>query len=581
MPEPRLGRSASLGLAICLALALAGAGQAAEQAASEALAQARSALAAGDGIAAEAQLRRAIEGGATRPLVAAAMGEALLLQGNLGHARDWLSQGQFAPGEQGYGWRMLGRVEQAEGNLPAAGRAYDRALHHTPNDGRLWVDIGRLRYAGGEQLQAIDAADHALALDPVEVRALEFRGQLIRDSHGLVPSLAWFERGLEIEPGDLGLLGEYAATLGELDRAHAMLKVTRRMLALDPGNPRALFLQATLAARAGKTRLARDLLNRSGDRLNQVPAALLLRGILELEAGNANLAIDGLDRLVRAQPANAGAVLGLARAAYVAGDDVQLRKLVAATRDAPPYLLALEGRTLEREGRRDLAAPLLDRAAASLDSGITILAEEEDLRVLAADWAERPGLLGIGLRYVRKLLGAGDMVTAENVAERTRAANPGSGDAQAVAGDVQLLRGNAAGAIERYALAARVRADASLTARQARALDAAGRPGEADDLVESRLAASPTNPGLNRLAAERAATRKNWPRAAAVAGYLTARNPRSVGALQLLAEARLALGDQAGARQAAVSLQALQPARTEFGELFRRTGSKALAATTD
>ena len=149
---------------------------------------------------------------------------------------------------------MLGRLEQAQGNLAAAGRAYDQALRYTPADGRLWVDIGRLRYASGEQLEAIAAADQALAVAPTEPRALEFRGQLDRDQYGPISTLPWFERGLALASDDSGLLGEYAARLGELGRAHAMLKITRHMLALDPGNPRALLLQAMLAGRAGRWR---------------------------------------------------------------------------------------------------------------------------------------------------------------------------------------------------------------------------------------------------------------------------------------------------------------------------------------
>jgi cellulose synthase operon protein C len=536
MPELRL-----LAVLVGTALMVAGAVHAADGPASDALSQARAALRDGDGIAAEAALRRALEAGTPRAEVVAAMGEALLLQGAPGSAREWLTESSFAAGEEGYGWRMLGRVERADGNLPAAGRAYDQALRFTPGDGRLWVDIGRLRYAGGEQLQAIEAADHALRLAPEEPRVLEFRGQLVRDSAGLIPALAWFERGLELAPDDIGLLGEYAATLGDLDRAHDMLKVTRRMLVLDPGNPRALFLQATLAARAGKVGLARDMLNRTGDSIAQIPSAMLLRGILELEAGNANLAIDRLDRLVRAQPANDSAALVLARAAYLAGDQAQLRGLLDRARDPASYLMALQARSHERAGRRDLAAPLLDRAAIQGGSALRPIAEEEDLRILAADWAEQPGLIGTGVLYVRKLLGAGDLAKAEAIAERLRAANPGSADVQAIAGDVQLMRGAAAAAIDRYVLAARVRADSGLIARHARALDLARRSDEADTLVEARLAASPTDHRLNLLAAERAARRGDWPRAAALAEYMVARNPRWVEPARLLARARSAI----------------------------------------
>jgi tetratricopeptide (TPR) repeat protein len=146
---------------------------AAPREAAEFLSAAQAALAKGDGIAAEAQLDRAIDAGVPREDVAAAMGDALLRQGALDKARDWLVPGRFAAGQESYGWRMLGRLERAAGNLPAAGKAYDRALHYAPNDGQLWVDIGRLRYAGGEQVQAVEAADHALALAPADPRVLE------------------------------------------------------------------------------------------------------------------------------------------------------------------------------------------------------------------------------------------------------------------------------------------------------------------------------------------------------------------------------------------------------------------------
>ena len=95
---------------------------------------AAAALARGDGIAAEAELNRALAAGAGKPDVAAAMGEALLDQGKPVRAREWLGPAQFARGSEAYGWRMLGLLERQEGHLAAAGRAYDKALALTPKD---------------------------------------------------------------------------------------------------------------------------------------------------------------------------------------------------------------------------------------------------------------------------------------------------------------------------------------------------------------------------------------------------------------------------------------------------------------
>lgn len=521
------------------------------------LSAAQAALDKGDAIAAEAELDRALDAGAGREEVAAAMGDAMLRQGALDNARDWLGAGRFATGQEGYGWKMLGRLERAVGNLPAAGKAYDRALQYTPNDGGLWVDIGRLRYAGGEQVQAVEAADHALELAPGDPRVLEFRGQLVRDQFGLSAALPWFEAGLARKPDDLALLGEYAATLGELDRAKGMLKATRRMLALDPGNTRALYLQAVLAARAGKMDLARSLLSRTGDRIAGMPAAMLLRGLLELEAGNPNLAIDVLDRLVRMQPANASARLLLARAAAVAGDRMQLFAAPSDDVAAAPYLLTLQARAHADAARYDQAALLLTRATL-LQTGPIPIGERQDAGILAADWAMTPGRIGAGVPQVRKLVAVGNLTAAGDAAERLRAANPGSADVQAIAGDVRLLAHDPAGALDRYRIAAKVRVTSDLVARMALAFDGIGEAAEGDRIVEAHLAASPTDRYLSRVAARRAAKRGDWGRSLALLEYLAPLMPRDPGVLSELAEARSRTGDKDGAERAAAAAYALR-----------------------
>src|SRR3546814_15879499 len=82
---------------------------------------------------------------------------------------------------------------------------------------------------------------------------------------------------------DLALI-EDAATLGDLGRMRAMLAVTRRAIAADPADPRAYYLQAVLAARAGRFDRARVLLQKTGGTLNGMPAVLLLGGMLDYHA---------------------------------------------------------------------------------------------------------------------------------------------------------------------------------------------------------------------------------------------------------------------------------------------------------
>lgn len=549
------------GLALVLA---AGQGGAAEGASAGLVRQARAALARGDGIAAEMALRKAMAAGLPRDAAAARMGEAYLDQNEPRKAREWLGPGLFTPDEAAHGFRVLGRLEMAEGNLAAAGLAFDRALKITPDDSRLWVDVARLRYTGGQHLQSIAAADRAVALDPANVRALEFRGLLVRDRFGMTAALPWLEAGLKQKPDDLSLLGEYAATLGELGRAREMLAVTRRMIELDRRSARAFFLQAVLAARAGNRPLARSLLSRAGPDVTRIPAALLLQGVLELDAGNNNLAAELLGRLSRLQPQNRTARLLLARALSASGDRRALIDTFApdaARGDASPYLLTLVGRAYEDLGQRDLAAPLLDRAARAGAAPVLPLGEPTALGVLALRYGDAPGSAEAAVPYVRQLLASGRTAEAAAIAERLAGLSPGSADVQILAGDLRLAQGNLSGAVEGYRLAATVRLSDPLLLRLVDAYVRAGRVEDAERLVNGLRTTSPRGRTAMRLAAGFAARRGDWSEAAALLRWLVQHGGGADARLQAdLALAALRSGDNQGATRAAQAAYRLQRA---------------------
>jgi cellulose synthase operon protein C len=481
----------ALALAAAALLALAAPGGAASPG-SELIAGARQSLAQGDAIAAEVSLRKALAAGTPREAVAAYMGEAMLAQDAPEKARDWLEPGAFATESAAWGFRKLAELKRRDGDLAASG-AFDRALTITPRDAAMWIEIARLRYAGGEHMLALDAGEYALKLDPDDVRALEFKGQVMRDRKGLAAGLPWFERALRKTPRDLSVLGEYAATLGDLGQAKKMLAVTRRMLAIAPGNPRAFFLQAVLAARAGKVELARNLHARTKDEFGETPAGLLLDGVLQMGAGNHGLAGDALGRLVRAQPANARAALLLARANALAGENgLVIHDMAAAAGrpEASPYLLTLVARAYEADGRRDLAAPLLDRAALG----------------------RRPEIYPTNSE-VGGLIAAGQAGAARALADKNLASHPGSAFDQAIAGDVRLAAHDGAGALDHYRRAAYVRMSESLMLRMVAASLRGGASGTAAAILDGFRAANPNDRVAARMAAGEAARATDWPRA--------------------------------------------------------------------
>ena len=508
---------------------------------------ARAALDRGDGIAAEADLERALAAGATRPEIAVDMGEALLQQGERGKAREWLGPGQYEPAEAARGWRLLGLIERLDGNLSAAGKALDKALVIAPKDPLLWVEIGRLRYRGGEQLQAIEAADRALAAGPDNPRALEFKAQLLRDSLGDAAALPLFERALEATPNDLALLGGYAASLGELGRAGEMLAVTRGMLALDPGSAQAFYLQAAMAARAGDVDLARAMLNRAGEQLDRIPAAILLQGALELEAGNANVAAQALSPLADSQPANTRVQALLARALYESGDYQQLFArygALAARGDASPYLLAVLGRALEDQGDRAGAAPYLDRAAAANRLEVLPQFERDPPGVLAPRWNEAQGSAGLSATYVRSLLHTGDVLGARRVAARFVELHGGSAEALGLMGDVELLANQPQAALKNFEAAARVRFTDRLALRSAIAFEEAGLADNLPQLVARYLGIFPGSRLMTHVAANHAFDRRDWGKARLLLENLRLRGGnRDARLLATLALAQLRGGD--------------------------------------
>lgn len=537
---------------------------------------AKEALLAGDGIAAEAELRGAIMAGVPRERIAASMGEAELLQGELAQARAWLQDGEFVPEDRGYGLRMLGRLEMQEGDLPAAGHAFDQALAVTPNDALLWVDIGRMRYRGGEQRQAIDASLQAFQLDADNPRVLEFRGQLVRDSQGYRAALPFFAKGLKHAPGDLSLMAEYAATLGELGRAKQMLAITRKMIEVDPKNSRAFFLQAVLAARAGQYYLAKTLFWRTDDDFRGTPAAELLGGVLELKAGNTATAIDCFERLYRLQPDNPRAKILLARALGEAGRNRELVERFgghALRGDAPPYLTMLIGRAFEALGERGQAAIYLDRAAQAPRAAYAVVNGDMPLDLLKARWTIDPGNADVTVPYVRQLIADRRFAEAAEVAEGQLERFGGAAYVQMLAGDVKFAAGDFASALARYSISAQIRLSKPLLRRMVMSYQALGQADRGRNLLLAYAAQHPRDGEVARLLADDSMAKQDWRRAKPLLDCAlriggSERDPRLLAQRSI---ARLGLGERNAARADASKAYYMQRASAEISRVLALT----------
>lgn len=540
--------------------------------------RAQAALERGDGFGAELALREAVDAGAQREAVAAFFGQAELQQGQLTEARQWLTEGRFSAATAGHGFHMLGRLHMSEGNLAAAGAAFDRAIAIEPDNPRLWVDIGRLRYRGGEQSAAVEAAMRAIELGPEDPDALLFRGQLARDSEGAIAALPWFERAQAAKPTDSALQAEYAATLGEAGEAKELLRIVRQMTAADPGAGRAYFLQAVIAARGGHFALARTLLNRSGRENSGSPAGRLLAGVIDLETGNPASAAQTFDRLHRQQPENRRVRDLLARALAVSGSHRELvhRFAQAARRQsASPYLQTLVARSYEALGRRAEAGLLIDLAARRRSGNLAALRPTGAFADGAADQLSGPETLAL----VRARITGGRSAEAKRQAEAFVARFPGSADALALAGDAQLAGGNLDKAIAYYERSARIRQSWPLARKRLAALTAAGRDDEARALLGEFLAGHQALVEPAVLLAQVQYNRGNFARAARLLDHALATGGGSdPEVLALRAVVAMRLGEPQLARSLADRAFALQPIHPASLQALALSGSRSLSS---
>jgi Tfp pilus assembly protein PilF len=401
--------------------------------------------------------------------------------------------------------RLLADADKAmaDGALADAGRMLDEARGLAPESPDLWLAIARLRLRGGEHLTALEAADRALAFEPTHAPALRLRALMVRDAHGAADSLVWFQAALKADPADPDTLADYAATLGDAGEARASLKTARALAEVVPEEPRALYMQAVIAARGQQFTIARSLLGKSGMAARGVPAALLLDAVISLEEGNADSAAASLETLVARQPANARARELLARAIFDGGRDAELIRRFAPEATLPeasPYLLMLVARAHERLGDRAAAAPLLARAYAPARGNPVLLGLRDNMPPPS--------------NAIRRMLWNGNAAGARVDAKALRTRFPASADVAALTGDALLGAGDPRAALTAYALASEARRPWPITRKAAWTFARYGNLAAAEMLLTRQVAGETQNASALATLAEREAARGDWRRSA-------------------------------------------------------------------
>lgn len=461
---------------------------------------ARAYLELGDGLAAEAELGRARDAGFPANRLYQLQAQARFLQGDPGGAID--AADKAAPRYVDYALRVRARAMAIGGDTAAARDLLQGLLARRPDYAAAWTDLGRIAFASGDVGGASDAATHALALAPAEPAALTLQGEVIRSRYGLVAALPWFEKALATDAYYHPALIEYAATLGEAGRYADMLAATRKAQAARPGSPQALYLQAVLAARAGRPELARSLLQKTGGAIDALPGAILLSGSLDFAEGKYEQAAAMWRGLVNQQPMNVTARRLLGAALLRSGDPraaLDMLRPIGLRADADGYALGVIARAFEAIGDTGFAARYRDRANAGTLGAAATFATDNDVGTLEASAAETPDDPNYVLGAIRGLIESGDTAGAIARARTLAAASPGAPAAQLALGDALAASGDYRGAATVYARAADLAFDEPTMLRLVDALGRTDRTKDAAATLALYLSQNPQSLSARRL----------------------------------------------------------------------------------
>lgn len=271
-----------------------------------------------------------------------------------------------------------------------AGVVLEEGLRAVPDSAELqWIKGNRDLQLGNIDA-ALKSAKIALDLDADSVEALLLSGRIFLAKSKGEEAISYFSKVRTIRP-DLTsaefLRGAVMKDIGKRNEARQCLKT---VLAESPNHPWATFFLAQMDYEDGKSTEAFARLQASKANFDVVPLALRLSGILEMQRGNHEQAINKLKRYHAKNSADAKSIMALSRAYASAGNHAEaFQTILPLVRSvtAPVDALELGAELAGKAG--DPAATNLSKRAAELkqDSKKNMLFEAEQA-IIAQEWPE-------------------------------------------------------------------------------------------------------------------------------------------------------------------------------------------------
>ncbi|MBK9675435.1 MAG: PEP-CTERM system TPR-repeat protein PrsT [Betaproteobacteria bacterium] len=558
----------------------------------------------GDLKGAEAAFEEALKQGVSRGEVALPLGRIYLALGRPEHVIERIPASGLPLALQVDVLTMRGTAYAELGKAELARKSFEEARAIDPGSVVPLLAEVPVLLASGQIDKARSAALKSVELAPQDAYAWNMQASVQHAALDVGGALAGYDKALSLEPRHVDARVARAALLIDLNRDDAATADLDYLRTAAPGEPRAAYLRALLASRAGDTRAVTDSLNEVVKLIDALPPAwlagreqLLMVGAMSHHGlGNWEKARDYLNVILNRNPRNLAAKKLLA-SIYLETRDYsraqsQLEALQKATPDDPQVLYLL-GSVHLAQRRYAQASELLEKAVARTGSAemtrslgfSQIGLGRGDLGVASLEKAftVNPGDTRAGMTLAMIYLRRGQTQKALQAAEAMARRDPANLSALNFLGSMKAATGDRAGARAAYTQVLAKNAAfrpatvnlARLDAAESRYDDArrrlnellgkqrddpdilfelglveqrAGRPDDAARHLQKAIELQRKDPRAGLALVDLRLSQRQGDQALAAAKELSARFPDNLAVQLALGRTHLALGDHASAR---------------------------------
>lgn len=322
-------------------------------------------LDAGDALSAEKELRKALALGMARSELLPALGKALLM---LGQFDKLLAEIKPDPGAANQLELMALRANAhlAMGEREQARLAFEELLKQQADFGEALLGLARIVAGAGQLDQAMTLLERVLGKNPVDIDALQLKGDLLRMQGQTDAARLTYGKILTLRPNHTQARIDLANLLmqaGKMADARAQIEAARKNA---PASLPVAHALAVLDFREGKNKAALEGLQRILKAAPEHLPSVLLMGAVQLAMGSTQQAEQYLQKFLESNPQHLYARKLLASVALAKGQPEEAIAIAEPLLQAAPdnvELLTLTGEAHMRARHYARAAEYFQKAS--------------------------------------------------------------------------------------------------------------------------------------------------------------------------------------------------------------------------